>query len=120
MSERKELICVNCPMGCRVTVELEGKEVLSVTGNSCPRGREYAIQECIQPMRILTSTVRIEGAGARVLPVITEEAIPLEKMDEAMEEIRNVTVHAPVQIGTVILDNLAGTGVKLTASRSMH
>ena len=57
---------------------------------------------------------------AQDLPVITEEAIPLEKMEEAMEEIRNVTVHAPVQIGTVILDNLAGTGVKLTASRTMH
>lgn len=119
MREEKELICVNCPMGCRVTVVLEDGNVLSVTGNTCPRGRDYAVQECIRPMRILTSTVRIENAGARVLPVISEEAIPLSAMDSAMEEIRKISLKAPVRIGTVVCEDLAGTGVRLVASRSM-
>ncbi len=115
----KELICVSCPMGCRITVTMEGKEILSVTGNTCPRGEAYARQECVQPMRILTSTVRILNGTHRVLPVITEKEIPLELMEKAMEEVREVTVHAPVEVDQVILENIAGTGVDLIASRSM-
>ena len=40
--ERKELICIGCPMGCPVTVEMNGENVVSVTGNTCPRGERYA------------------------------------------------------------------------------
>jgi CxxC motif-containing protein len=106
-------------MGCRITVKMEGKEVLSVKGNTCPRGEAYARQECVQPMRILTSTVRIKGGTHRVLPVITEKEIPLELMEKAMAEVREVTVDAPVEVNTVVLENIAGTGVNLIASRSM-
>ena len=115
----KELICVSCPMGCRITVAMEGKEILSVTGNTCPRGEAYARQECVQPMRILTSTVRILNGTHRVLPVITEKEIPLELMEKAMEEVREITMHAPVEVDQVVLENIAGTGVNLIASRSM-
>ena len=115
----KELICVSCPMGCRITVTMEGKEILSVTGNTCPRGEAYARQECVQPMRILTSTVRILNGTHRVLPVSTEKEIPLELMEKAMEEVREITVHAPVEVDQVVLENIAGTGVNLNASRSM-
>ena len=80
MPEVKELVCVNCPMGCRITVEMEGKTVLSVKGNSCPRGKAYAESECVRPMRILTSTVSIHNGTHRVLPVITADAIPLDLM----------------------------------------
>jgi len=118
--ETRELICVTCPMGCRITVEMEEGKVLSVSGNSCPRGEAYARQECIQPMRILTSTVRIENGIHRVLPVITEKEIPLEKMEAAMAEVREVTVNAPVVVNDVILEDIAGTGVNLIASRSMQ
>lgn len=118
MSE-KELICVTCPMGCRITVTMEGKEVLSVKGNTCPRGEAYARQECVQPMRILTSTVRIENGTHRVIPVITEKEIPLEKMQEAMAEVKELSVQAPVNVNDVLLENIAGTGVNLIASRSM-
>ena len=70
-------------------------------------------------MRILTSTVRITDGTHRVLPVITEKDIPLEKMSEAMSEVREVTVSAPVEVNDVIIENIAGTGVRLIASRSM-
>ena len=116
----KELICVNCPMGCRLRVEMEGKQILSITGNTCPRGKEYAEQECIRPMRILTTTVKISGGAHRVLPVITDKAIPLDLMFDAMEEVRGVTVSAPVAEGQVLVENLLDTGANLIASRSMH
>ncbi len=117
---KKELICVVCPRGCRIQTEMEEGKILSVTGNSCPRGEAYARQEMICPLRILTSTVRIEGASRRVLPVITASEIPLAKMPEAMAEVRQVRVQAPVQAGQVLKENLAGTGTALLASCSME
>lgn len=119
MPEVKELVCVNCPMGCRITVEMEGKTVLSVKGNSCPRGKAYAESECVRPMRILTSTVSIHNGTHRVLPVITADVIPLDLMKQAMDEVRTIRVEAPVKEGQVIRENLAGTGVALIASRSL-
>ena len=116
---KKEMICVNCPMGCHLVVEMEEGQVVSITGNRCPKGEAYGRQECIQPMRYLTTTVRIHGAIHRVLPVISEKEIPLELMKTAMEEVRLAEVNAPVQEGDVVLKNLAGTGVSLIASRSM-
>lgn len=116
---KKEMICVNCPMGCHLVVEMEEGQVVSITGNRCPKGEAYGRQECIQPMRYLTTTVRIHGAIHRVLPVISEKEIPLELMKAAMEEVRFAEVKAPVQEGDVVLKNLAGTGVNLIASRSM-
>ena len=116
----KELICVNCPVGGRLTVEVENDQVISVSGNSCPRGEEYAKSECIRPARILTTTVRITGAMHRVLPVITESEIPLDRIMEAMEAVRSIQVQAPVSVGDVIAEDLIGTGVNLIASRSME
>ncbi len=118
MAER-ELICISCPMGCRLTVKLEGNEVVSVTGNTCPRGEEYARKECTNPERILTSTVKINGAVHRVLPVITDREIPLGKLFEAMEAIRKVEVDAPVKEGDILIEDILGTGANVIASRSM-
>lgn len=116
---QKELVCVNCPMGCRVTVELENDQVVSVSGNSCPRGREYAIKECIRPERILTSTVRVSGGVHRVLPVITSKEIPLDQIFDAMEIIKKTEVNAPVHEGDVIICDILNTGADVIASRSM-
>ncbi len=117
--ETKSLVCVNCPMGCLIQVELEGQQVLSVQGNTCPKGEAYARQECIDPRRILTSTIRIDHAPLRVLPVITAAEIPLGKVFEAMEQIRTLQVQAPVVCGQVLCEDVAHTGVALLASRSM-
>jgi CxxC motif-containing protein len=106
-------------MGCRLTVKLEGNEVVSVTGNTCPRGEEYARKECTNPERILTSTVKINGAVHRVLPVITDREIPLGKLFEAMEAIRKVEVDAPVKEGDILIEDILGTGANVIASRSM-
>ena len=116
----KELICVNCPMGCRVHVQIENDKVVSVTGNNCPRGKAYAEKECIRPERILTSTVRISGALHRVLPVITDKEIPLDMIFDAMNEVRKLDVEAPVREGQILIENLLDTGANVIASRSMN
>ncbi len=116
----KELICVNCPVGCRLTVTVENDTVTNVTGNNCPRGKAYAESECIRPERILTTTVRITGGLHRVLPVISEREIPLDQIMDAMDAVRGVQVKAPVSVGDVIVENILGTGVNIIASRSME
>lgn len=115
-----ELICVNCPKGCRVTVYLEDDKIIEIEGYSCKEGLSYAKQEITRPMRILTSTVRIDGAVNRVLPVITESEIPLDIWREAMGEIKGLRVTTPVEINDVIVSDFMGTGVNLIASRSMR
>lgn len=115
----KELVCVNCPMSCRLTVQMEDGKVVSVSGNRCPRGKAYAETECVRPMRILTTTVRITGAVHRVLPVISDKEIPLDLFDSAMEILRQTSVAAPVKMDDVIVKDLLGTGADMLAARSM-
>lgn len=118
--ETKELVCVNCPKGCRITVTVDDGNVIDMKGYSCDKGKNYAAQETIRPMRVLTSTVRIEHSTLRVLPVITNKEIPLDLCDQAMDEIRKITIEAPVQMDQVIVKDFLGTGADLIASRSMN
>jgi CxxC motif-containing protein len=113
---KKEFTCIVCPRGCRLTVD----ENLNVTGNTCPRGAEYGRQEASDPRRVLTSTVRIEGAILRMCPVRTASPIPKGKIKEAMEEIRKTTISAPISIGDVIIEDVAGTGIPVVAARDME
>ncbi len=80
----RNLICVACPRGCPVTVTLnEVNEVVSVTGNTCPRGDTYARAEVTHPERSLTSTVRVTGGKAYIVPVKSSRAIPKELLFSA-------------------------------------
>ena len=117
---KKQLVCVNCPKGCRITVTFEQERITDIIGYSCEQGKNYAAQESVDPMRILTSTVRIHNAPLRVLPVMTKKEIPLRLWKEAMAEIRKVSVNAPVREGQVIIHDLLHTGSDLVASRSME
>lgn len=117
---QEELVCVNCPKGCNVTVQLERDEVKDVQGYGCKEGLNYARQEVIRPMRILTSTVRIEGALSRVIPVITDGEMPLDMWQEAMDEIKTIKVQAPIAVNQIIVSDFLGTGVNLVSSRTMR
>ena len=116
--ERKELICIGCPMGCPVTVEMNGENVVSVTGNTCPRGDAYARKEVTNPTRIVTSTVKVEGGKVDMVSVKTKEDIPKGKIFECVKALKGITVEAPVHIGDVILKDVAGTGVDIIATKN--
>lgn len=115
--EKRELICINCPLGCPLTVMLEGGEVVSVSGNTCPRGEAYARKEVTNPTRIVTSTVMVEGGKAAMVSVKTKEDIPKDKIFDCVKALKGVTVKAPVHIGDVIVSNVAGTGVDIVATK---
>jgi CxxC motif-containing protein len=114
----RELVCIVCPMGCRLTLEAEAGG-WRVDGSTCERGRAYAVQEVTAPIRTLTSTVRIEGGRLPRLPVRTSAPVPRERLEACMEVINRVSVRSPVAMGQVLVPDLLGTGVDLVASRSM-
>ena len=113
----KELICIGCPMGCRLTVDEDND--YAVTGNTCKRGAEYGRNELKNPTRVLTTTVAIDGAAHGRMPVRTEQAIPKGKLFEAVEVLKKVRLTAPVKCGDVVLENILGTGINVIASRDL-
>ena len=117
--ETRELICINCPLGCALTVTLENGEVTRVTGNTCPRGEAYARKECTNPTRIVTTTVRVEGGRLPVVSVKTASDIPKGKIADCVRALKDVKVKAPAHIGDVILENAAGTGVNIIATKDV-
>lgn len=113
-----EMVCIVCPIGCRLTVT-EDKEQLSVEGNQCKRGKEYAIKEMTHPTRVLPTTIKINGGLLKRLPVKTSAPIPKEKIFEAMKIINEVEVNAPIKMGDIIIENILETGVDVVATRDM-
>ena len=114
--ETKNFICINCPLGCPLTVTLDGGKVVSVSGNTCKRGEAYAVKEIIAPARTVTSTVRVAGGERPVVAVRTKTDIPKDKIFDCMAVINTVEVPAPVRIGDVLIGNVCGTGVDVVAT----
>lgn len=109
----KEMICIGCPMGCNLKVKcLENGEFVSVSGNTCKRGEEYAKTEIVNPQRTLTTTVRCTDGS--IISVKTDKAIPKNKISEAMKIINKITVNPPIHIGDVIINDLFGSNVVAT------
>ncbi len=119
--ETVNLICINCPMGCPLEVKMENGEVVSVTGNTCPRGADYARKEVTNPTRIVTSSVRVRGAksGAVTVSCKTAHDIPKGKIFDVVKDIKNVEACAPIHIGDVLKADVAGTGVDMIATKEI-
>lgn len=118
--EKIELICICCPLGCPITVEKEGTEVVSVTGNTCKRGDDYARKEITNPTRIVTSSVKVEGGSRAAVSVKTKSDIPKGKIFDCVKALKDICVKAPVNIGDVIISDVAGTGVDIIATKNIE
>ena len=105
----QNMICIGCPMGCELTVEVENGQAVSVSGNTCGIGKKYAESEVAAPTRMVTSTV-MSDAGKPV-PVKTRTAVPKEKIFDVMAAIKSTTVTLPVKIGDIAVADVCGTGV---------
>ena len=112
---KKELTCIVCPMGCSLTVELEGENIKSISGNTCPRGAVYAKNECLNPLRTVTSTVKCTDGS--LLPVKTSCPIAKDKIFECMKIINNKIISLPVSIGDVIIEDVFGSNIVAAADR---
>lgn len=116
----KVITCINCPVGCRMTVLLsDAGEVISVTGNTCPRGAKYAAQECTRPMRVLTAVIPADGSETP-LSVKTSVPVPKELIHEIMQLLGNVRVSLPVAAGDIIVPDIMHTGADIIATRELR
>jgi len=111
---KRDLICIVCPRGCSMQVELEDSKVISVTGNACKRGEKYAIDECLSPTRMVTALVRVTNRKDTMVSVKTAAPIPKGNIFDLMKLINAATVEAPVSIGDVVLSDVYGTDVIIT------
>ena len=109
---KKQLICIICPRGCTLTAE--SGNGIKVSGNACPKGEKYAIDELTNPLRTVTSTVRVKNMPLTMVSVKTKDPIPKDKMAEAMKIIRATEVNAPIKIGDVIIMDVFGTDIIAT------
>ena len=110
---KKTLTCIICPRGCTVSVEIDGENI-KVEGNSCPKGEKYAVDECTNPTRTVTSVVRVLNRADTMVSVKTAEPIPKSHIFDVMEKIRGASVNAPVKIGDEIIGNVYGTKIIAT------
>ena len=111
----RTLTCIICPRGCTLTVT-GARDALKVEGNACPKGAQYAIDECTHPVRTVTSVVRVTNREDTMVSVKTATPVPKECIFEVMEAIRAASVDAPVAAGTVLL---TACGAEIVATKTI-
>ncbi len=116
----KNITCIVCPMGCRMTVTKLEDGNYKVEGNTCKRGEKYGVEEMTCPKRVVTSTVKIKEGALNLLPVKTNDAIPKELIFDLMALLDEVEITAPVKVGDIIVENVLNTGINIVASRNME
>lgn len=118
-TEIRELTCINCPLGCQLTVTIVDGVATSVAGNTCKRGEIYGKKEVTNPTRIVTTTVPVVGSSIeRMVSVKTASDVPKGKMFDVVAALATVTATAPVHIGDVVAHDVAGTGVDVVATKN--
>ena len=117
MTEKKQLICINCAMSCHLTVEMENGKVTEISDNRCNRGIDYGRQEAVQPLRIFTGLMRTNADHP--LPVRSDRPVPKSMLLSCAAELRRRRPPEPVESGTIILGDICGTGANIVATRDL-
>lgn len=117
---KKDMICIECPKGCVLSVDIENNTAVKVTGARCPKGMVYAASEIDSPVRIFTSTVLARGLSMKLVPVRTDRPIPKKDLFNAVEAARKIVISSPVKAGEAIDENFMGLGVRLVATRESY
>ncbi|SHJ81999.1 DUF1667 domain-containing protein [Hespellia stercorisuis] len=115
----KEFTCIVCPNGCDVTAEFEGTEIRRIEGAACARGEEYVRQELTAPRRTIASSVAVLGGTLPLASVRTTAAIPKDKIFRVMEEVKKVTLQAPVFSGQVVIRDVLSLGSDIVATKNV-
>ena len=111
----KQLTCIVCPRGCQLNIDDNNV----VTGNFCPRGKNYAISEITNPTRIVTSTMKVLDSDEVRVPVKTSKPIKKGWMLEIMDKINSKLVYAPIKIGDVLIENVDGDNTDIIATKNI-
>lgn len=110
---KRTVTCIVCPRGCTMTADIQGGTI-TVTGNACVRGEKHAIGECTDPVRSLTSIIRVSNREDTMVSVKSAAPVPKGKLFEIMDRIHAATAKAPIKIGDVLISDLFGTDIIAT------
>ena len=116
----RQMTCIMCPMGCDLTVKTgadAGTDEILVTGNTCPKGREYALQEMTDPQRNIATSVLVKGGELPLASVRLDHMIPKDRIFDVMAEIRKQSLEAPVHAGQVVIENVLGLGANVIVTK---
>lgn len=115
----KQLTCISCPVGCQLTVIMNENEIQTVSGNQCRLGAKYALSELTNPVRMVTTSLRVQSGAIPVVPVKTDAPIPKGKIFSCLKELKNIELQPPIKIGDIIVENVSDTGVNIIATRDV-
>lgn len=118
----KELICIVCPKGCTLKIQAQSNAKVSiadVTGHQCKRGPIYAVNECTNPLRTLTTTIRISRGRQQLAPVKSSLPLPKGLLFDCMAIINSTTAQAPLRVGDILIKNILGTGSDIISTANI-
>ncbi len=110
---KRELTCIICPRGCTLEVEITD-EAVSVKGNACPKGEQYGIDECTNPVRTVTSVIKVSNREDTMVSVKTDVPVKKDKIFDVMKAIREKQAQAPIKIGDVLIKDVFGADIIAT------
>lgn len=116
----KVIRCIVCPTGCSIKVIGKDDKDIAYEGYHCKRGLEYAEQEFREPKRILTTTMKVENGALPLIPVRTDKPLLKQKLNEALLDIANSQVKAPIKMGDILIENILDQGINIIASRNLE
>ena len=112
----REIICTSCPMGCHVMVELDGDQIIKITGNTCARGERYARAEVTDPKRTITTTIALTDGS--VLPIKSDGPLSKKYIDQYLQKVHEIVAERPVLIGDGLLADIDGNSVNIVATQN--
>lgn len=116
----REFTCVVCPNGCEIEVRTEAGEVLSVTGALCPKGEAYVKQELINPQRTISTSILVDGGVLPLASVRLTAPVPRDRLFDVMDEIKKISVKAPVAAGTIVIKNVLGFDSNVMVTKNVE
>jgi len=119
MTNEKEITCIICPIGCKISVRIDGKRLEVCKGNKCKKGIEYARSEALDPRRVLTSSVLVKNGEWPLVSVKSSSPIPKDKIFQVLKQIKQIKVDAPVKLGQNIIKNVSNTKINIIATKSV-
>ena len=117
--DEKKITCIICPIGCKIFVKTDGKQIAVTKGNRCKKGIYYARSEALDPRRMLTTSVLVRGGEWPLVSVKSTKPIPKDKLFPILKQIKKITINAPVGSGQKIIKNILNIGVDIVATKTI-
>lgn len=119
MTNKKEITCIVCPIGCKILIKSDGTQVDILEGNKCKKGIDYATNEALDPRRMLTTSVLVKGGEWPLISVKSSQPVQKDKVFSVLKEIKKSTVNAPVKSGEIIIKNVVEINIDIIATKTV-